>query len=192
MRGKEACRFIPRAAGVINCMYAKFLGAALIVAAAYFYGCQVSSLYGKRVRCLEEVLMASELFLTEVNYGLTPLPQVFWQLGQKIQKPVGLLFSDTAQFMSQKRGLSALECWEKALRNNSSALDFNKHQLDLLQRLGEVWGRGDREGQQKQVALMQNLLRHALQEAEDEEQKNGKIWRYFGLLGGMTVVIFLF
>ncbi|MGI5875395.1 MAG: hypothetical protein ACOX6X_01060 [Dethiobacteria bacterium] len=172
-------------------MYVKFLGAALIVAAAYLYGCQVSFLYSKRVRLLEEILMALEMFLTEVNYGLTPLPQAFSQLGKKVQKPIGSLFCDAARCMKQKRGLSARECWEEALLKNASAFDFNKHQLDLFQRLGGVWGRGDREGQQKQIALMQNLLRQALQEAQVEEQKNVKVWRYLGLIGGLTIVVFL-
>ena len=158
-------------------MYVKFLGAALIVAAAYLYGCQVSFLYSKRVRLLEEILMALEMFLTEVNYGLTPLPQAFSQLGKSSEAHRFLVLRCCKVYEAEK-GLSARECWEEALLKMLLLFDFNKHQLDLFQRLGGVWGRGDREGQQKQIALMQNLLRQALQEAQVEEQKNVKVWRY--------------
>ncbi len=172
-------------------MYLKFLGASLIIFAAYTYGYSISSLYRNRVSQLKELLLGLEMFLAEVNYGLTPLPQAFMHIGHKLKEPVGKLFSDAAALMQKSRGLSARECWKKALKNNSGALEFSRDGMELMDRLGLVWGKGDKSGQLRQIALIQELLRQALREAQNEYQKNDKMWKYLGLLGGLTLVIFL-
>jgi stage III sporulation protein AB len=112
-------------------------------------------------------------------------------IGNKLKEPVGTLFSDTAVLMLKSRGLSARECWRKALKNNYDTLEFSRNGMELVDRLGLVWGKGDKSGQLKQIALIQELLRQALQEAQSEYHKNDKIWKYLGLLGGLTMVIFL-
>lgn len=172
-------------------MYLKISGAALIILASNLYGHNLALMYYNRVRRLEELLMALEMFLTEVNYSLTPLPQAFISIARNINRPVGGLFSDAAKLMQQNRGLSACECWRSALKKYYQDLDLSRNNMDILDRLGSIWGRGDKSGQQRQVALIQELLRQALGEAQEKHQKNEKICKYLGLLGGITLVIFL-
>ncbi len=172
-------------------MYLKMTGAILIVAAAYLYGKEISLQYRDRVYYLEELLLALEFFTAEVGYGLTPLPQAFENIGKRVKSPVKGLFRDTASELRKGSGLSARECWQAALENNSLYRQLTEEQLELLQRLGTVWGKGDKNAQLKQVLLLQELLRQALQTAREQQQKNEKLWRYLGLLGGVTLVIFL-
>ncbi len=173
-------------------MYLKCLGAALIIAAAYFYGSSISAFYQNRVSQLEELLLGLEMFFTEVNYGLTPLPHAFANIGAKLKKPVGAIFLDAGQEMQKGAGLSARECWQKALGNHSAVLVLSSRGRKLLDRLGLAWGKGNKSDQLRQIALIQELLRQVLHEAREELQKNDKLWRYLGLLGGTTLVIFLF
>ena len=173
-------------------MYLKCLGAALIIAATYFYGNSISAFYRNRVNQLEELLLGLEMFFTEVNYGLTPLPRAFMNIGAKLKEPVGTIFLDTTGEMQKSKGLSARECWQNALGNSSAILAFSSRNMKLLERLGLAWGKGDKSDQLRQIALIQELLRQALREAQEELQKNDKMWKYLGLLGGATLVIFLF
>lgn len=172
-------------------MYIKLVGAILIIFAAYFMGCRICAVYHRRVRYLEEILYGLEMFRAEVNYGLTPLPQAFQNIGKKLKKPVGILFDDFSSFLLQRKGQSALECWKSALKNRVTDLELKKEQLDLLERLGSAWGQGDKEGQARQISLMQELLRQALDGARSEWQKNDKLWKYLGLIGGITIVLLL-
>jgi stage III sporulation protein AB len=172
-------------------MYLKLVGAGLIIFAAYFMGCQVCSLYQRRVRYLEEIIFALEMFQAEVKYGLTPLPQAFQKIGRKMKQPVGSLFGDFSANLLQGRGLSALECWKSALAKRGPELALTAEQMELLERLGSAWGQGDKDGQGRQISFMQEVLRHALDGARKERQKNDKLFRYLGLLGGVTVVLFL-
>ncbi len=169
----------------------KLVGAALIIFTAYLMGCQVCALYQRRVRYLEEIIMGLELFRAEVNYGLTPLPQAFQNIGKKFKNPVGSLFVDFSLSLLQGKGLSALECWRAVLEKRSSELALKDEQMEILERLGSTWGQGDKDGQRKQISLIQELLKHALEGARNERQKNDKLWKYLGLLGGVTVVLFL-
>lgn len=172
-------------------MYMKLVGAGLIIFAAYLMGCQVCISYQRRVRYLEEILLGLEMFRAEVSYGLTPLPHAFQNIGKKLKKPVGTLFFDFSSFLLQQKGLSALECWKLALENRKSDLTLKDEQMELLERLGSAWGQGDKEGQERQLSLIQELLRQALDGAREERQKNDKLWKYLGCMGGITIVLFL-
>ncbi len=172
-------------------MYMKLLGAGLIVLSGYLMGCQVCLSYQLRVRRLEEILLGLEMFRAEVNYGLTPLPQAFQNIGKKLKKPVGALFSDFALSLLQGKGLSALECWKTSLEKRKADLALKEEEMELLAMLGSAWGQGDRAGQERQISFIQALLRQALDKAREERQKNNKLWKYLGCMGGITVVLFL-
>jgi stage III sporulation protein AB len=172
-------------------MYLKLSGAVLIILTAYLFGFNLSLAYRSRVRHLEEMLLALEMYLTEINYGLTPLPQAFKNIGKRIKLPTAGLFCDAARMMMQNKGLSAYECWNRAVSKNTPALYLLGNDLELVKKLGYIWGKSDKSGQIRQVAFIQELLRQALGEAQKAQEKNDKIWKYLGLLGGMTLVIFL-
>ena len=172
-------------------MYLKLFGAALIIFAAYLMGCQVCLLYRQRVRHLEEILLGLEMFRAEVNYGLTPLPQAFENIGKKLKEPVGTLFLDFSSFLQRGQGASAQECWKSSLEKGRADLVLKEEQMELLLQLGPAWGQGGREGQERQISLIQELLRQALGGAREERQKNAKLWKYLGCMGGITVVLFL-
>lgn len=173
-------------------MTIKLLGAFLVVLAAYVIGASISSIYKNRVRRLEELLLSLEIFKTEVNYGLSLLPDVFNAIGNKIHSPVGSLFNRTGDYMSKQNGDSARDCWHKSLQDRQGDLELTQNQLALLQKMGMIWGKGDKNDQLRQANLVQELLRQALQEARQERERNEKMWHYLGLLGGFTIVILLF
>jgi stage III sporulation protein AB len=93
--------------------------------------------------------------------------------------------------MQKKEGFSVEECWRRSLMDRQGAMVLTKEQLELVLKMGMIWGKGDKTDQLKQVSLLQELLRQALQTARAEREKNEKLWRYLGLLGGVTVVILL-
>jgi stage III sporulation protein AB len=119
------------------------------------------------------------------------LPQAFQNIGIKLKKPVGTLFLNFSSILNQRQGLSALECWKSSLEKGREEFSLRVEQMELLARLGTAWGQGDRRGQERQIALIQELLRQALQRANEEWQKNDKLWKYLGCLGGITIVLFL-
>ena len=172
-------------------MTLKMLGAVLIITTTYYYGCSISAVYKKRVIRLEELLLSLEIFKTEINYGLSRLPDIFRFIAGKFPGPIGSLYNQTGEYMKLKQGFAAGECWHKSLRDSREEMDLNKDQIELLEKMALIWGRGSKNDQLKQTTLIQELLRQALLKARGEKEKNEKIWRYLGLLGGITIVIFL-
>jgi stage III sporulation protein AB len=77
------------------------------------------------------------------------------------------------------------------LKKNYDALELSREGIEIMDRLGFVWGKGDKSGQLNQIVVIQELLRQALREAQNEYRRNDKMWKYLGLLGGLTMVIFL-
>ncbi len=170
---------------------ASLMGAALIITSAYLFGCSIAATYKNRVRYLEEFLLTLEIFKAEINFGVALLPEVFQSIAQRVHGPVGQLFMQSAAYLEKKEGLNATECWHKALQDRQDEMELAGGQMELLNKMGLIWGRGDKKDQLKQVTLMQELLRQALLEAKNEQGKNEKVWRYLGLLGGLTIVILL-
>ena len=172
-------------------MILKIIGAAFIISAAYLYGVQLSSRYRNRVNNLESLLVSLEMVHAEINHGLTPLPQAFARAGKNISNPMGNIFLDAAKEMESCRGLSAQKCWVEAVQKYNNELDLTERQLNEINRLSVIWGKGDKAGQLKQIALIQDFIRHALEKARLELDRNDKLWRYLGLLGGVTLSLML-
>ena len=172
-------------------MILKIIGAVFIISAAYLYGVQLSSRYRNRVNILESLLVSLEMVHAEINHGLTPLPQAFARVGKSISSPMGNIFLVAAKEMKSCQGLSAQKCWVKAVQKYKNELDLTERQVSEINRLSIIWGKGDKAGQLKQIALIQDFIRHALEKARLEMDRNDKLWRYLGLLGGVTLVLML-
>lgn len=68
------------------------LGALLILLASTLAGFHKARQYALRPRQLRELIAALQRLMTEINYGLTPLPDAMNKMGAQTKEPVRTLF----------------------------------------------------------------------------------------------------
>ena len=79
--------------------------------------------------------------------------------------------------------------WEQALQETNTNLKTEDKQV--LKNLSKLLGQTDIEGQTSQIEITQAFLETQIQEAEEEKQKNEKLYSRLGIIIGLTIVIIL-
>lgn len=149
-------------------------------------GLLIASKYNNRVKQLKEIKKGLNILETKIKFTAEPLPEVFHELGQSMEGIVGAIF----QMASNKMNIqNATQSWEEALQENKTSL--LKEDIDLLKGMGKLLGKTDLEGQISEIELTKTFLDTQIKRAEKECEKNEKLYKTLGLVGGTALVIIL-
>ena len=85
--------------------------------------------------------------------------------------------------------MSAGEAWEQAVQKSETNL--TKEDIHILLMLSKMLGQTDLEGQISQIEITENFLEKQITEAEQEKNKNEKLYRKLGTTIGLIIVIVL-
>ena len=85
------------------------------------------------------------------------------------------------------KDVSAGEAWIQSIEKTESNL--NKEDKEILKKLGKLLGRIDADGQISEIELVSNFLDTQIDIAENERNKNEKMYKTLGGIIGLTLVI---
>ena len=71
-------------------------------------------------------------------------------------------------------------------------LNLNQEDITFLKTLGNVLGKTDVEGQMSEINQFQTILKVQIENAEEEKNKNAKMYKSLGTIIGLAIVIILF
>ena len=167
----------------------KLAGAGLVVIAFTLMGLTVAQSYGLRVRQLEDLQSAFVLMETEIVYGLTPLPETFIRISQRVPHPAADLLGQAAEGLRQ--GQPVQTAWQMAVDELAKISSLKKNDLEILRYFGQGLGEADSRQQQKKFRLLGEQLQRAIDMAWAEKNKNQRIWQYLGISAGIAVALLL-
>lgn len=173
-------------------MWLKVMGAALVLISSCIAGNIVAGNYLARPQQLRQLRHGLQVLETEISYSLSYLPQALEKVAKTLQFPIAQVFLRTSEFLQNEDGYTAREAWEKALEENLSNLVLLAQDREILLQLGSSFGNTDQDNQLKHLKLAQSYLKNEEEKAEIIGEKNAHLWRYFGLIFGLTVVILLY
>lgn len=142
-----------------------------------------------RPQQLQQIKTALEMLKTEIDYGMTPLPEAFNKLSQNLQSPVAELFRLAK--INIEEGLVAQEAWQKAVTEVISELALLEEDRNVILDIGCNLGNSSSADQIRHLQLAQEKINNLYQEAVLEKQQKVKLWRYLGVLTGLLVVIII-
>lgn len=168
----------------------KLLAGGLVVFATSSMGFSVARTYRDRPLQLRQLQSALQALATEIAYGATPLPEAFASLAMTTPAPVDRLFAEAAASLRQAGSTAqvAFGAGVDALKGKSA---LNSTDLRILLQLAPVLGISDRSDQERHLLLTAGQLQREEFKAEEERQRNERMWRYLGVLSGLLLVILL-
>lgn len=172
-------------------MMLKIIGAVLIVISCGMGGIVYSNRYINRLDSLKSLSICIEMLRSEIAYGHIPLQQASRSIAKKVRGPVADIFSDFADQLKSKRGYTAHQAFKKAIDKNAGRLCINQEEMGLFMTLGNMMGTSDTENQEKSLNLLSKQLEVLIERAMSEMDKNVKMYRNLGLLGGIGLAILL-
>ena len=173
-------------------MWMKMLGSSMIIAATSWIGFQIAHQYQQRPLQLREIQSSFQMLETEISYGLTPLPRALERVAKLHQGIVGDLFAQTRANLAASPGITVRDAWSEAIQKLSNRLALKSSDREILINFGSTLGISDRTDQVKHLKLAMAQLANAEIKAWDDKEKNERMYKSLGLLGGLAIVILLY
>jgi stage III sporulation protein AB len=165
------------------------MAAAAVFAAPTAWGFLVARQLRQRPLDLAAVSAALEVLRTEIVYARTPLPDALRRASTGAGGSAAALMREVAAQLDGGSGRGVGDLWEAALGVVDAASAWTQADLAALARLGHALGRSDAEDQTRHIALCVERLRQLEDEAKAAAERQGRMWRYLGVLSGVALVL---
>lgn len=168
------------------------LGAVMILLASTLAGFYRAKQYALRPRQLRELIAALQRLMTEINYGLTPLPDAMGKMGVQTREPVKTLFLHAAKQMEPPLGHTARESLQSGIEQAWGKSAMKADEREVMLQLSYSLGTSDRQDQTKHISLAIQQLMHEESRAQADQMKYERMSRSLGMLVGALIVILIF
>ena len=158
----------------------------LIITSSSYLGILFSKKYANRVKTLKDMKNALNMFKAKIKFTYASIPEVFDGISRQIDGEVGDIFKNASDLMKE---VSAGEAWNKSIEIINTSM--TKDDKIILQNLGKLLGKTDIEGQISEIELVSDFLDTQIELAENERNKNEKMYKTLGGIIGLVLVIIL-
>ena len=149
-------------------------------------GRTLSKKYAIRVKELEEMKAALNMFKSKIKFTYEPIAEIFEEIAENTSYNISQIFLIAKEKMQT---LTADQAWEEAIKISKNNL--SKEDKYVLNTLSKLLGQTDIEGQTSQIEITQKFLETQLKEAQEERNKNEKLYSKLGTTIGLAIVIIL-
>lgn len=163
----------------------------MVLVVSTMIGFFISNKFSERVKELEDLATALELFETKISYTYDSLIDTFTYISENLKTKIYRIFFITAEHLRENKNLSAGEIFRNVIDEEKIFLELNKKDIEIIKNLSIALGQVDLETQLKNINLVSNLLNVQLKEAREEKMKNFKVYRNMGVLTGLVLIILL-
>lgn len=151
-----------------------------------YIGKMIAGKYKYRLEELIEMKNAINVFKTKIKFTYEPIPEIFDEISQNSSKNIQNIFSKAKEEMQNK---DAEEAWQNAVMEVQNNL--NEEDKKTLCILAKMLGKSDIDGQVSQIDMTLGFLEKQIKQAEEERNKNEKLYRKLGTIMGLAIVIIL-
>ncbi len=167
-------------------MIIKLIGALLVVASCGGFGISIASGYKKEVLALKKLITSVDRMVGELEYRLTPLPELLRLAGKTSEGPVGTFFLRVVKELNRQLSTNAQDCFTLAL---SETYDVPNISRSLLEEMGTWIGQYDAETQIKGLLAIKQQAENHLSEFTRDMDKRLRSYQTLGLCAGAAIAI---
>lgn len=164
----------------------KYTSIFLVFIVTFLIGYLISKKYSNRVMELKEIQMFLDILENKIKFTYEPLKEIFLQMNNLVKGNIGNLLHEIENKLETDNAEIA---WEKAIKNSKNNLE--QEDIQILENLFKMLGKTDKEGQVSQIELAQTFITTQIKKAENNEEKNVKLYKTLGATVGLALVIIL-
>ena len=169
-------------------MISKAFGAALIIAGCSGTGISIANALCRREAMLKQLIQVIEFMTNELQYRLTPLPDLCIQAGNLLGGALGRVFLNLEQELELRISSDVCNCMEASIAKETNLpVEIRQH----LTRLGNVLGRYDLPGQLQLLHSVCSDCRESLRILKSEKKAQIRFYRSLGICTGAVLTILL-
>ncbi len=164
----------------------KWIGAILIILSCGGFGIGLAASHRREERTLQQLCHALDLMSCELQYRLTPLPELCRQAGKEGEGCIRGVFLRLAEELEAQIAPDVGSCMRSAL---SDQRDLPLKTVDALILLGNSLGRFDLEGQLKGLEAVRTVCRRELENLSLNRDTRLRSYQTLGFCAGAALVI---
>lgn len=170
-------------------MNVKLIGAILILGGCSSIGWLIAAAHLREERYLCRLISILEFMTCELQYKLTPLPQLCTMAAIDQGAALSEVFNDLAVELEAQISPDAERCMGSVLVKHSG---LPKNTVYALQQLGASLGKFDLQGQIKGIGAVIAECRRRLDSLTRNKESRLRSYRTLGICAGAAIVILLF
>lgn len=167
-------------------MTLRIIGAVCVVLGCGSFGYLLSAAYHREERTLKELLYALDYMQCELQYHLTPLPDLCRQAAAVAKGSVKNILFKLAMELEDHISADAGICMSHAL---ADAKDIPESITEILTMLGKTMGRFDLEGQIMGMEAVRQACRKNIDTMAANKSVKVRCYQTLGLCAGAAIAI---
>lgn len=161
-----------------------------ILAGCTSIGMILSRSYAERLKELKNLLKLVNIFQNKLKFTHKPLAEIFEETSLAERKnKFSNIFLKTSKKLNDKK---IEEAWKESISEESFFLNLKLEDLELIKTFGNMLGKTDIDGQMSEISQFISLINGQIIAAEEEKNKNSKMYKSLGTIVGLGIVILLF
>ena len=164
----------------------KYISLFLVFCISFYIGNLISKRYSLRLNELKDIKNALNIIESKIKFTYEPLSDIFMQTSKMVSKNISQIFVQASNNMKIN---DAEEAWEKSIE--VATTNLNEEDMENIKSFGKMLGKTDKEGQLSRIELTKTFIEMQIEKAKIEEEKNAKMYKTLGAIGGLAFVIIL-
>ena len=172
-------------------MFATIAGAMALIASCAALGFYLAAQEGFRVHDLQEFKKALMILSSEIEHLRAPLPIACTNIAKRTKEPVGPLFAQFSQLLTENEGETAYQLWMQAIERQKKRSHLAAEDWDVMEGFGKTLGYLDKQMQQSAIAYAVEYIDEKTTTLQTQSDKNKRMYRSLGIIGGLLVAVLL-
>lgn len=164
----------------------KWIGAVFIVSGCALFGFRMAVNHRREEAMLRRLLGALDYMQCELQYHLTPLPDLCRQAGEQYRDLIGQVLLMLAAELECRLEPDVEKCVAQTLAQNEALPDRTRKAFEVL---GATLGRFDVEGQIRGLEGVRSFCRMELEELSHNRDSRLRSYQTLGLCAGAALAI---
>ena len=174
--------------GVYFAGMVKLFGAVLIIAGCGMFGFSMAASHRREEKALQQLIAALDYMQCELQFHMTPLPDLCRQAGEQNRNAVGQVLLMLSRELECQLSPDVESCVTEALKSG----DFlPKRTQDAFRILGTTLGRFDVDGQIRGLEAVRVFCRGELERLGQNRDSRLRSYQTLGLCAGSALAILL-
>lgn len=141
--------------------------------------------YDVRVEELKKMKNALEMMKSKIEFTYAPIKDIFAEVTKVVYSNEENIFQNTVNLMEQE---GVTQSWNMAVEKE---IKLSKEDRETLKMFGKLLGKTDKVGQINEINVTSQLLNTQIEKAEQEKNKNYKLFKTLGSVVGIGICIIL-
>lgn len=167
----------------------RFVGVLLLCLGGTLIGLGGAKGLKSRVDTLLSFLSGLSLMEAEMQFHLTPMPELLKKLSRDVDGPAKAFFFQCKEALWQLEDTPLSVIWRKNL--HIEALTLEEEDRQVLEQLGAVLGQYDLDGQMRAIGSARLRLEECLEKANARRTSLGRVYSALGMAAGILSVLLL-